>query len=590
MIRKSFIAASLLTLLAAGAAEAAAAPETAQRPAKGQPAAGEAAFDWFEYKGADPSDAAFKPTPTQYANPILKGTYPDPAVMRVGKDFYLVNSTFAWFPGLPIFHSTDLVHWNQIGNAIDRPGMLDFKRQGLSSAVFAPTLSHHDGLFYILNTCVGCGGNYLITAKDPKGPWSDPTWLPAVQGIDPYLFFDDDGTALIVFNGPPPGPPEYDGHRAIWAIGYDARTQKTVGEPKPLLDKGVNPAAKPIWPEGPHILKKDGWYYLVAAEGGTAEGHSQVVLRSRSAWGPYVPYANNPILTQRNLPKDRPLPITSAGHANLVDTPDGRWWATFLAVRPYGDDLYNTGRETFLLPVAWKDGWPVILENGKTIPYVHAKPDLPATTPTPPPTTGAFTVREAFDGKALPLSWVTMRIPKQRWWRLDDGKLILTARADTIGGMAQPSFWGRRQQHINASASTLMRFRPTKAGDKAGMVAVQNDDDFFFLGLTRNANGQDRIVLERRAGPKDPADGVQVASAPVALKAGAPVWLKITARGGLYDFSYALAPGQWKILKAGEDGTILSTKKAGGFVGALLGVYAHGAEPGAASSSIAETH
>jgi alpha-N-arabinofuranosidase len=576
MIRQSLV---VLALLAAGSAQARVPLETQQRLTDGRPTGPEAAFEWFDYTGADPSDAAFKPTATQYANPILKGTYPDPAVMRVGKDFYFVSSTFAWFPGLPVFHSTDLVHWNQIGNAIDRPGMLDFKRLGLSRAVFAPTLSHHDGLFYILNTCVDCDGNFLLTAKDPKGPWSDPVWLPAVQGIDPYLFFDDDGDALIVFNGEPPGKPEYSGHRAIWAIGYDVKTQKTVGEPKLLLDKGVNPAAKPIWPEGPHILKKDGWYYLVAAEGGTAEGHSQVVLRSKSAWGPYVPYAHNPILTQRGLPKDRPLPITSAGHATLVDTPDGKWWATFLAVRPYGDDLYNTGRETFLLPVEWKDGWPVILENGKTIPYVHAKPALPATTPAPPPTAGAFKVRDEFNGKALPLNWVTMRIPQQRWWRLESGKLVLTARPETIGGMTQPSFWGRRQQHINASASTLMRFEPTKTGDKAGMVAVQNDDHFFFLGLTRDTDGQARIVLERRAGHEDPAEGVRVASAPVTLKAGAPVWLKITARGGVYDFSYALAPDRWTTLKAGEDGTILSTKKAGGFVGALLGVYAHDGQP-----------
>jgi xylan 1,4-beta-xylosidase len=586
MIRESLIA---LFLMGAGAAQARAPIEARGHPADGRSAAPEATFEWFEYTGADPSDAAFKPSPTQYANPILKGTYPDPAVMRVGKDFYFVSSTFAWFPGLPVFHSTDLVHWNQIGNAIDRPGMLDFKRLGLSRGVFAPTLSHRDGAFYILNTCVDCGGNFLITAKDPKGPWSDPVWLPAVEGIDPYLFFDDDGNALIVFNGAPPGPPEYSGHRAIWAIGYDVKAGKTIGQPRLLLDKGVNPAAKPIWPEGPHILKKDGWYYLVAAEGGTAEGHSQVVLRSKGAWGPYVPYANNPILTQRGLPKDRPLPITSAGHATLVDTPDGKWWATFLAVRPYGDDLYNTGRETFLLPVEWKDGWPIILENGKTIPYAHTKPGLPSTTPTPPPTAGAFTARDEFDGKALPLNWVTMRIPQQRWWRLAGGGLVLTARPETIGGMTQPSFWGRRQQHINASASTLMRFRPTKVGDKAGMVAVQNDDHFFFLGLTRDANGQDKVVLERRAGPKDAADGVEVASVPVTLRADAPIRLKITARGGLYDFSYALAPGQWKTLKAGEDGTILSTKTAGGFVGALLGVYAHGAEPGAASGSTAET-
>ena len=532
-----------------------------------------AAFDGFDYEGADASDAAFRPGPGQYANPILKGAYPDPAVMRVGRDFYLVSSTFGWFPGIPVFHSTDLVHWRQIANAIDRPGMLDFKRLGLSRGVFAPTLSHRAEVFYILNTCVDCGGNFLITAKDPKGPWSDPVWLPAVQGIDPYLFFDDDGQAVIVYNGAPPGPAEYEGHRAIWAIAYDPKTQQTVGQPRLLLDKGVDPASKPIWPEGPHILTKDGWYYLVAAEGGTAEGHSQVVLRARNAWGPYTPYPSNPILTQRDLPRDRPLPITSAGHANLVDTPDGRWWATFLAVRPYGEDLYNTGRETFLLPVEWKDGWPVILERGKPIPYAAKRPELPAPRPAPPPTAGAFQARETFDGQALPLDWVTLRVPRERWWRLENGRLILEARPDTLGGKAQPSFWGRRQQHLDASASTVVRFSPVGPGDRAGIVALQNDDYFFFLGLRRDQDGQ-KLVLERRAGPDQPEAGIEVASVPADLPPGAPVGLRITARGGRYDFDYALNEGDWRRLKGDEDGSILSTKVAGGFVGALLGVYA----------------
>jgi len=375
-------------------------------PLAAQAAPNTAAFSNFVYQGEDPSDA-IKAGPGQYRNPVVQGFYPDPSVTRVGKDYYLVNSTFAWFPGLPIHHSTDLVNWTQIGNAIDRPGMLDFKRLGLSRAAFAPAITHHDGLFYILNTCVDCGGNFLITAKDPKGPWSDPVWLPQVGGIDASLFFDDDGRGWIVNNEEPPGPAEYQGHRAIWIQEYDPKTQKTIGPRTVLLDKGVDPSTKPIWPEGPHILKKDGWYYLTAAEGGTAEGHSQVVLRSKAVTGPYVPYEHNPILTQRGLPKDRPLPITSAGHADIVDTPDGQWWATFLAVRPYGDDLYNTGRETFLLPVEWKDGWPVILENGKTIPYVADAPKLPKTPA--PPTSGPFEAVETFAGPELPHGWMTMR-------------------------------------------------------------------------------------------------------------------------------------------------------------------------------------
>jgi xylan 1,4-beta-xylosidase len=538
-----------------------------------------AAFSHFVYSGSDPSDSV-KLAPGQYRNPVVQGFYPDPSVTRVGKDYYLVNSTFAWFPGLPVFHSTDLVHWTQIGNAIDRPGMLDFKRLGLSRAVFAPSIEHHDGLFYITNTCVDCGGNFLITAKDPKGPWSDPVWLPDVGGIDSALFFDDDGRAWIVNNDDPPEKVEYQGHRAIWIQEYDPKAQKTFGPRTVLLDKGVNPAAKPIWPEGPHILKrsdglkKDGWYYLVAAEGGTAEGHSQVVLRAKSVLGPYVPYAGNPILTQRGLPKDRPLPITSAGHADLVDTPDGKWWATFLAVRPYGDDLYNTGRETFLLPVEWKGGWPVILPAGATIPYVKAAPKLPALPA--PPTSGPFTAAEPFAGPELPKSWMTMRIPTSRWWSVKGGTLNLQARAAKIGDNDQPSVWARRQQHMNATVSTTVRFTPKADGDKAGLVALQNDDFYWFVGLVRDG-GRTLVRVEKRAGKGDPVDGVVVAEKPVSLGKGQGLDLRISVRAGSLDFAYGTA-GTWQTLEAGADGTTLSTKVAGGFVGTMLGVYAHGAE------------
>jgi xylan 1,4-beta-xylosidase len=474
-----------------------------------------------------------------------------------------------------VFHSRDLVHWTQIGNAIDRPDQLDFGTLGLSRGVFAPTIEHHDGLFYILNTCVDCGGNFLITAKDPRGPWSDPVWLP-IEGIDTSLFFDVDGKAFIVNNGPPPGSPLYDGHRAIWIQRFDPKSQTMVGPRSVLLDGGVDPSTKPIWIEGPHITRHLGRYYLTAAEGGTAEGHSQVVLRGDHVLGPYVAYAGNPILTQRGLAKNRPFPITSAGHADMVQTPSGDWWATFLAVRPYGDDLYNTGRETFLLPVKWIDGWPVILPGGETIPYVHAKPNLPAQPAPTIPTSGPFKVRDEFDGPKLPLYWMTPRNPREPWWRLKDGALTLTARDQKLGGNGQPSFWGRRQQHLDASASTAMRYVPVKPGDKAGLVALQNDDFYYFLGLALDG-GQTVVRLERRAGPKDPVDGVVVASAPITLKPGAPVYLRIDAEGGRYAFAYGQSSGQWTVLKADVDGTLLSTKVAGGFVGTVFGAYAYGA-------------
>jgi alpha-N-arabinofuranosidase len=544
-------------------------PEAADR-------AGTASFDWFDYRGEDPVSGP-APRAGEYRNPILSGFYPDPSITRVGNDFYLVNSTFSYFPGIPVFHSRDLVSWTQIGNAIDRPTQLDFGRLGMSRGVFAPTIEHHRGTFYILNTCVDCGGNFLITASNPAGPWSDPVWLRELNGgIDPSLYFDEGGRAWIVNNGPPVGTPLYEGHRAIWIQQYDPAAKRMIGPRSVLVNGGVDMSKKPAWIEGPHIFRKDGFYYLSAAEGGTAEGHSQVVLRSDRVTGPYLPNPANPILTQRDLPRDRPLPITSAGHADFVETAAGEWWATFLAVRPYAGDDYNTGRETFLMPVKWHDGWPRITAPAEAIPYTHSRPKLPAQPAPPVPTSGAFTVRDEFNGRSLPPYWLMMRNPREKWYDLSGGALHLQPRPVGLGDMGNPSFLGRRQQHMNASATTLIRYRPIADGSEAGMAAIQNDDFWYFLGIVRD-NGRLMVSLKRRSGPNTPVAGETLASAPLELPAGAPLLLRIEARGGHYDFSYATRENEWRLLRGGEDGTILSTRTAGGFVGALFGLHARSA-------------
>jgi alpha-N-arabinofuranosidase len=536
-----------------------------------------ARFETFTYEGADP--ATSEPlAPGQYRNPILTGFYPDPSVTRVGEDYYLVTSTFSYFPGIPVFHSRDLVSWTQIGNAIDRPDQLDFGTLGLSRGVFAPTIEHHVGLFYILNTCVDCGGNFLITARDPAGPWSDPVWLPDLEGaIDPSLFIDQDGRAWILNNGPPEGEPQYEGHRAIWIQRFDIERQATFGPREVLVNGGVDIATKPIWIEGPHLTWRDGWYYLTCAEGGTAEGHSQVALRSRAPDGPFEAFDGNPILTQRGLPADRPDPITSAGHADLVQTPDGDWWATFLAVRPYGPDQYNTGRETFLLPVDWSGDWPIITTPGQVIPYQADRPDLPQQPAPAVPTSGPFRVVDAFDGPALPPYWMMMRNPREAWFDLTStpGALSLTPRPVDLGDKANPSFLGRRQQHQFATAETTMRWAPTRDGDRAGLVALQSDDWWYFLAVGQAA-GRPIIELRRRAGPGEPADGAVIASAPLAAPSEA-TRLRIAARAGRYDFAYAGEDGGWTTLAADVDGTILSTRTAGGFVGVVLGPHARSA-------------
>ena len=377
-------------------------------------------FDWFEYTGRD---AAFEaPVPDgSFRNPVLSGFHSDPSITAANGKFYLVASTFTFFPGIPVFESEDLVHWKQVGNAIHRPGQLDFDGLGVSRGVFAPAIEYHDGTFYVVNTSVDAGGNFIVTATDPAGPWSDPFWLPDIGGIDPSLFFDDDGKVYILNNDEPEVPVRYDGHRAIWLQEIDIAGKKPFGPRKVLIDGGVKPEENPIWIEGPHIYKVDGWYYLSDAEGGTGPQHSQVVLRSRNVWGPYEPYRDNPILTQRDLDPNRPLPITNAGHADLVQGPDGTWWATFLASRNYGvapgkSSHYNTGREAFLLPVTWKDGWPVILPHGEKIPYVLPGPSFMKKPADQAPMTGNFTWRDEFDTVGLGKGWMTPRVPKTQWY------------------------------------------------------------------------------------------------------------------------------------------------------------------------------
>ncbi len=532
---------------------------TAAMPAQAQEAA---RFSDFRYSGH--AMEAARAGPGEYRNPILSGYYPDPSVTRVGDDYYLVLSSFAHYPGLPIFHSKDLVHWTQIANAIDRPGQLDFTGMRTSQAVFAPDISYHAGTFYIVNTCVSCKGNFVITAKDPRGPWSDPMWLP-FEGIDPSITWEGD-KAYIVNNRAPDEPPRYDGHRAIWIQEYDWRAGKMVGPSTQLINGGVDISKKPVWIEGPHIFRKDGWYYLTAAEGGTSVNHSQVVFRSKDLLGPYLPFAGNPILTQRDLDPNRPNPVTSTGHATLVQTQKGDWWATFLGVRPYADDFYNTGRETFLLPVTWSDGWPMILPHGKPVPLVGKVPNLPAQAAPALPTSGDFGYVDRFAGNKLSMQWVGIRTPKTPFYTVGRGELVITKPAP-LGDLDRvPGFVGRRQQHANATVSVTVRYAPTKADARAGLAAVQSDLHYLFFGLT-SKDGKRTLALYTRA----KGDEQLVASAP--LPGTAPVTLTLRINGGTMAFDYA-SGAKRGTLKRDLDARFLSTHEAGGFVGTLIGPMA----------------
>lgn len=503
-------------------------------------------------------------TADEYSNPILPGFYPDPSITKKGDDYYLTTSSFGYTPSLPIFHSKNLTDWSLIGYALNRESQMDFAGASMSQGIFAPTLRYHDGLFYLITTSVGHGGNFIIKASNPVGPWSEPIWLPEVGGIDPDLFFDEDGRIYIAHNDAPPEKPLYDGHRAIWLWEYDPIKKKVLPKSQKLLvNGGVDISQQPIWIEGPHIYKVNGWYYLSCAEGGTGPQHSQVIFRSRSLDDPFVSYSENPILTQRDLAYPRPHAIENAGHADFIETENGEWWAVFLGTRPYETDLHNTGRDTFLLPVEWKNGWPHILPKNTPVPVQVPRP--------------ANTVKENgvqfydwtddFDGTALGLRWQTLRTFDRHWLSLSEGTLVITPQSAPLYSKDAVSYLGVHQAAMSFSASTTLLL-PSDAGVSVGLAAFQNSDFHYFLGLRRDADGYVGFVEQVNSG-----EVITVFETVLPISANKPVELKIKGNGALIEFSYKQGE-KWKVMGEPQDATLLSSQRAGGFVGTTIGPHA----------------
>jgi xylan 1,4-beta-xylosidase len=533
-----------------------------------------AVFDWFNYQGKDEVYTSISKSDDEYLNPILAGFYPDPTICRVGDKFYLVNSSFCYFPGLPIFESTDLVHWKQIGNIIDRPEQADFGTSRLSGGIYAPTLRYHDGTFYIICTNVSGGGNFIVTAKNPAGPWSNPIVIPGVDGIDPDIFFDEDGKVYITHNGPPPNNISvHDGHRAIYMFEYDMANHKIASESKLVINGGTDMAIKPVWIEGPHVIKKDGFYYMICAQGGTGYNHSEVVFRSKNVYGPYESYAQNPILTQKNLDPNRKNEISTTGHADFVELSNGDWWAVFLGCRPYGMDLYNTGRETFMMPVKWKDGWPTIVGGNEALPFHNKRPDLPLSKEKTESLSGNFVSQDDFNGDKLDLKWSFIRTPLEKWYDLKEGKLYIKPRKESIHTETNFSFIGRRQQHLKFEASTKLEFTPKDTLETAGLAAFQNEKQYLLIGKRLNANKKLEVYLEKIASTINKGKSEIIAKKEITA-GQKELFLKIEGRGRFYDFYYKTASkGTWIALAKDVDGVILSTKEAGGFVGTYLAMY-----------------
>ena len=527
-----------------------------------------AEFNWFEYIGKDRQFASELPDRT-YQNPILPGFYPDPSITRKGEDYYLVNSSFAYTPGLPVLHSKNLVDWQLVGHALTSENAIDFTGLELSRGIFAPTIRYHDGLFYIITTAVDAGGNFIITAKDPAGPWSSPIWLPEVGGIDPDLFFDDNGKAYIAHNDAPPEAPLYDGHRAIWLWEYDVKQQKVkAGSRRLLINGGTDIAEQPVWIEGPHIYHINGWYYLTCAQGGTSVNHSQVVFRTRSLTEEFVPYQHNPILTQKDLPREKQI-VSATGHADFIQTAEGDWWSVFLATRPYQDDHYNTGRETFLLPVHWEDERPHILPPGETVPLTPRRPAIAPDINTKQPLARNFSWRDEFSGRRLNPLWISVKDFARDWVSLSNGVLQLHPQTASLRDLGGVSYLGRRQQHQRFTARTQLAMPASDTA--AGLAVYQNETHHYQLLLSENITN-DAKAYQVSLYKVSPTGKALVAQKTIDKPASAVV-LQVDVDGSKAYFSYQ-QDGQNTPLGEAQDARHLSTASAGGFVGATVGMMA----------------
>lgn len=470
----------------------------------------------------------------------------------------MVTSTFEYFPGLPIFHSRDLVHWRQIGHVLDRPSQLPLQGIRCSGGLYAPTIRYWQGVFYVVCTLVDGktkSGNFIVTATDPAGPWSEPIWLENAPGFDPSLFFDEDGRVWYTGNRLV-SPEDYVGHTEIWLQELDLSTMRLIGEPQVIWDGALKGA---IWSEAPHLYKVQGRYYLLTAEGGTAHHHAVSVARSDSVTGPYQGNPGNPILTHRHLGLDHP--IVGAGHADLVETQTGEWWMVLLAMRPYGGYFYNLGRETFLVPVRWEDGWPIASPGSGRVESSYPAPNLPEHRwPAQP-------ACDHFETPTLAFYWNFLRTPEEEFWSLQErpGYLRLRLRPQRLSEPANPSFVGRRQQHIHFLVQTALEFSPQNENECAGLALIQNNDFHFRFVVTRGETPLVRLI--RRAA------GTEEVLAERGIGSGR-VYLRVEAHEQDYNFFVAASPDNWLTVAEHVDGRILSTPVAGGFVGAYLAMYA----------------
>ncbi len=475
-----------------------------------------------------------------YQNPIIPGFHPDPSITRRGEDYYLVTSSFEYFPGVPIFHSRDLVHWHQIGHVLDRESQLPLSGCNPSGGIYAPTIRYHDGLFYMITTNVSGMSNFIVHAKDPAGPWSEPV-LVDQGGIDPSLFFDDDGKVYFTGTGP------VDGIGGIAIFEIDPLTGEKLS-PVRLAWEGTGGR----YPEGPHLYKIDGWYYLMISEGGTEMGHMVTLARAKTPFGAYEPCPHNPILTHRN---DMEGKISGTGHADLIQAQDGSWWTVFLAFRMSEAYFHHLGRETFLAPVTWENGWPIV-NGGKPITLTMDCDTLTQCVASAPD------LRDDFhDG--IGFHWNYLRNPDSSKYSWGPQGLTLTGSEYTLNDSASPTFLGRRQEQFEGVFRTLVQPQQLEIGAQAGITVFYGPYNHYDFYLTTS-----ELCLKKTIGDMS----VVVFKIPL----NGECELEVTFDRLKYTFAYGKPGAEKKVAGTALTRYVSTEVTPCSFTGVYLGLYAQG--------------
>jgi len=505
-------------------------------------------------------------------NPILPGFNPDPSIVRVGDDYYIATSTFEWFPGVQIHHSRDLANWTLIARPLNRASQLDMRGDPDSCGVWAPCLSHDGTRFHLIYTDVkrygrttvgGASGaslrdfhNYLVTCDTIDGDWSDPVHLNS-SGFDPSLFHDDDGRKwlLNMLWDHRPGRNRFSG---IVAQEYSPAEQRLVGE-----RVNIFPGTPLGLTEAPHLYKRNGWYYLLTAEGGTSWNHAVTMARSRSLTGPYELHPDTTILSSRTRPD---APLQRAGHADLVETPEGDPWLVYLCGRPLPNrGRCVLGRETAIQPMRWADdGWL----------YTTGEAGMPMLDVPGPEGRAPANTRDDFDAPALPIDFQWLRTPEPETifsLTARPGHLRLYGR-ETIGSLFTQALVARRQQAFCYSASCMLDTAPRHFQQAAGLVAYYNASKFHYLHVSQDEEAGRHLRVMSALPDSPQADAFTV---PIAIPEG-PIELRVDVDYERLRFAWRVPGGNWQWLAEQFDASILSDEASApglaNFTGAFIGM------------------